>query len=135
MKPILRVFIADDSALVRERLQARLAEIAGVELVGQSGNAGEAITAIQQLRPDVVILDIRLPGGNGIRALQAVKQGEAPPVVIILTAFAYPQHRARYLAAGADYFFDKAAEFDQVFTVLKTFLPSEEGNQEGEKEA
>lgn len=50
-------------------------------------------------------LDIRMPGGNGIRALEAVKPGDAPPVVIMLTAFAYPQYRAKCLAVGADYFF------------------------------
>ena len=54
-----------------------------------------------------------MPGGNGIQALTAVKQGAAPPVVIMLTAFAYPQYQIRCLAAGADYFFDKTTEFDE----------------------
>ena len=122
IKSILRVFIADDSVLVRERLQARLAELEGVELVGQSGNAPEAIEAMRQLRPDVAILDIRMPGGNGLRVLEAVKAGQAPSVVIMLTAFAYPQYRSRCLAAKADYFFDKATEFDQVFIMLEQLL-------------
>jgi DNA-binding NarL/FixJ family response regulator len=115
----LRVYIADDSAPVRERLAGRLAEIEGVELVGQSGNAIQAIEEIRRLRPDVAILDIRLPGGNGIQVLTAVKQGAAPPVVIMLTAFAYPQYRTRCQAAGADYFFDKTTEYDDVFKVLE----------------
>jgi DNA-binding NarL/FixJ family response regulator len=119
MMPIVRVFIADDSVLVRERVQTRLAEMDSVRLVGQSGNAPEAITAIQRLQPDAVVLDIRMPGGNGLVVLEAVKKGGASPLIIVLTAFAYPQHRAKYLAAGADYFFDKSAEFDQVFQVLR----------------
>jgi DNA-binding NarL/FixJ family response regulator len=122
MKATLRVFIADDSVLVRERLQAQLAEMDGIELVGQSSNALEAIEAIRQLRPDVVILDIRMPGGNGIQVLEAVKQGDAPPVVSMLTAFAYPQYRTKCQAAGADYFFDKTTEFDDVLKVLEQLL-------------
>lgn len=122
MKSTLRVFIADDSVLVRERLQARLAEMDGVELVGQSGNAPEAIEAIRRLRPDVAILDIRMPGGNGIDVLKAVKQSDALLVVIMLTAFAYPQYRTKCLAAGADYFFDKAIEFDDALRVLEQLL-------------
>lgn len=118
--------------LVRERLQARLAELEGVELVGQSGNAPEAIEAIRQLRPDVAILDIRMPGGNGLRVLEAVKQGDAPPVVIMLTAFAYPQYRARCLAAKADYFYDKATEFDQVFIMLEQLLCARATNRDAE---
>ena len=122
MKSTLRVFIADDSVLVRERLQAQLAEMDGAELVGQSGNALEAIEAIRQLRPDVAILDIRMSGGNGIQVLEAVKQGDAPPVVIMLTAFAYPQYRTKCLAAGADHFFDKTTEFDDLLKVLEQRL-------------
>ena len=119
MMPTLRVYIAEDSAPVRERLQARLAEMTGVELVGQTSRGLEAIEAIRRLRPDIAILDIRMPGASGIEVLQAVKQGASPPAVIMLTAFAYPQHWARCLAMGADYFFDKADEFENVFAVLE----------------
>jgi len=134
MQPVLRVFIADDSALVRERVRAHLAEMENVKLAGQSASAPEAIAAIRQLRPDVAILDVRMPGGNGLRVLEAIKQDAAPPLIIVLTAFAYPQHRVKYLAAGADYFFDKAAEFEQVFVVLKAVQETRSG-QEAESEA
>jgi DNA-binding NarL/FixJ family response regulator len=119
MKSTLRIYVAEDAKLVRERLQAHLAEMEGLELVGQSGNAPKAIEDIRRLRPDVAILDIRLPGGSGIHVLEAAKQGDAPPLVIMLTAFAYPQYRARCLEAGADYFFDKTTEYEDVFRVLE----------------
>jgi len=119
MQATLRVYIADDSTLLRERLTARLAEMEGTELVGQSGHAAQAIEEIQRLQPDVAILDIRMPGGGGIQALAAIKKGAAPPVVIMLTAFAYPQYRIKCQAAGADYFFDKTTEYDAVFAVLE----------------
>jgi YesN/AraC family two-component response regulator len=124
---MLKVFIADDSTLVRERLATLISEIEGVELVGQAGDAREALEAIQHLRPDVVILDIRMPGNNGIQVLEAIKKSAAAPVVIMLTAFPYPQYRKKCLEAGAEYFFDKAAEFEQVTEVLKKMQSSTTG--------
>lgn len=116
---MLKVVIADDSALVRERLAALVSDIEGVEMVGQASNASDAIDISQRLKPDVVILDIRMPGGNGIQVLEAIKASEAGPVVIMLTAFPYPQYRDKCLKAGADYFFDKASEFDRVAQVIE----------------
>jgi DNA-binding NarL/FixJ family response regulator len=123
----LKVFIADDSALVRERLAELISEIEGAEVVGQAGDAREALEGIQRLRPDVVILDIRMPGGNGIQVLEAIKKSAAAPGVIMLTAFPYPQYRKKCLEAGADYFFDKATEFEQVAEVLKKMQGSTTG--------
>lgn len=119
MRRNLKVLIADDSALVRERLAALLSELKAIEVVGQGENADETLETIQRLRPDVVILDIRMPGGNGIRVLEAIKRDEAGPVVIMLTAFPYSQYRKKCLEAGAEYFFDKATEFERVGEVLQ----------------
>jgi len=123
----LKVFTADDSALVRERLAALISEIEGLEVVGQAGSAPEALEGIQRLRPDAVILDIRMPGNNGIQVLEAIKKSTAAPVVIMLTAFPYPQYRKKCLEAGAEYFFDKATEFEQVAEVLKKMQGSTTG--------
>jgi YesN/AraC family two-component response regulator len=79
------------------------------------------------LRPDVVILDIRMPENNGIQVLEAIKKSAAAPVVIMLTAFPYPQYRKKCLEAGAEYFFDKATEFEQVAEVLKKIQDSTTG--------
>ena len=116
---MLKVFITDDSVLVRERLVGLISELEAVELVGQAENAPEAIEAIQRLRPDVVILDIRLPGGNGIEVLKTIKQNAPAPMVIMLTAFPYRQFYEKCRAAGAEYFFDKASEFHRIVEVLK----------------
>ncbi len=118
---MLKVFLADGSALVRERLAELISEIEGVEVVGQAEDAHQSLEAIQRLRPDVVTLDIRMPGGSGIQVLEAIKKSTADPVVIVLTAFPYPQYRQKCLAAGAEYFFDKAAEFEQVAEVLEKY--------------
>jgi DNA-binding NarL/FixJ family response regulator len=114
----VRVFIADDSLMLRQRLADLISEFENLELVGQTGDARQALEAIQSLRPDVVIMDIRMPEGNGIQVLEAVKAHESAPQVIMLTAFPYPQYRKECLRAGAEYFFDKATEFDHFAQVL-----------------
>jgi DNA-binding NarL/FixJ family response regulator len=110
----IKVFIADDSLVVREHLVTMLDELAGIEIVGQAEHVAEAISAIQNLQPDVVILDIRLPDGNGIDVLRNIKQDGVGPMVIILTNYPYPGYRQRCLNAGADFFLDKSTEFDQI---------------------
>ena len=118
----MTVLIADDSALIRERLVAMLAEIEGVQLAGQATTAQEAINLATRFQPDVIILDIRMPGGNGIKALQAIKQITSSKV-IMLTAYPYPQYREKCLQLGADYFLDKNEEFDQIARVLDEIIP------------
>jgi DNA-binding NarL/FixJ family response regulator len=115
----LTVLIADDSALVRERLADMIAELEGVELVGQAHDTDTALEAIRRLKPHVMILDIRMPGGSGIQVLEAAKQEMGPPVAIMLTAFAYAQYRRKCLEAGAEYFFDKSSEFECVAETLE----------------
>ena len=117
----IKVFIADDSLIVREHLVTMLDELAGIEIVGQAENVAEAISAIRNLQPDVVILDIRMPGGSGIDVLQRVKQDEAPPIVIILTNYPFPGYRQKCLEAGADFFLDKSTEFDQIPELFEQF--------------
>jgi DNA-binding NarL/FixJ family response regulator len=110
----INVFIADDSLIVREHLVTMLDELPRIAIVGQAENVAEAITGILELQPDVVILDIRMPGGSGIDVLQTIKQEEPAPVVIILTNYPFPGYRQKCLQAGADFFLDKSTEFDQI---------------------
>ena len=115
----MKVLLADDSKLVRERLAVQLCELDKVELVGETDYIPELLELIQRLKPDVVVLDIHMPGGNGIQALAAIKKELGSPVVIMLAMLPYPQYRKRCLEAGAEFFFDKATEFDLVMQALK----------------
>ncbi len=119
----IKVFIADDSCVVRERLTTLLNEVAGIEIVGQAENVAEAISAIGNLQPDVVILDIRMPDGSGIDVLRQIKQNGAGPIVIILTNYPFPGYRQRCLQAGADFFLDKSTEFDQIPALFEQLKP------------
>ncbi len=115
----MKVFIADDSAVVLERLVEMLSELSGIEIVGQARGGLEAINAITKLKPDAVILDIRMPDGSGIYVLRCIKKGHTAPVVIMLTSYPYPQYRKICLDEGADFFFYKSNEFDYLHSSLR----------------
>jgi len=113
-----KVFIVDDSPVVRERLATLLSDLPSVEIIGQAEIAFEAISATRRLKPDVMLLDISMPGGSGIHVLEMVKKERPAPLVIMLTNFAHEQYRQKCLQLGADYFFDKSTEFEKVLSVL-----------------
>jgi DNA-binding NarL/FixJ family response regulator len=115
----IRVFLADDSLTVRDRLTSLLRDMPQVEVIGTASDAAEAISAIQQLKPDVVILDIRMPAGSGIGVLRSLQQKEEKPKFIMLTNYPFLQYRKTCLEAGASYFFDKSSEFDKIPAALE----------------
>jgi DNA-binding NarL/FixJ family response regulator len=115
----MRVFMVENSASLRERLERVISGLPGARVVGHSANAADAIDGIFETKPDVVTLDILLDQGSGYQVLEKVKTLPQPPTVIVLTNYPYPQYRARYLEAGADYFFDKSVELVSVLRVLK----------------
>jgi DNA-binding NarL/FixJ family response regulator len=115
----MRLFIADDSEILMERLVETLSEIEGVEIVGQERDAVSAIEAVKRLKPDLVILDIRMPGGNGIVVLEKLKKMENPPIVAMFTNYPYLQYRKRCFDSGADFFFYKSTEFEKLVEVIR----------------
>jgi two-component system LytT family response regulator len=102
-----RVLIADDEPLARERLRMLLAEQEWVELAGECHNGPEAVAAIQKLRPDLVFLDVQMPGATGSDVIQQVGVSRMPPVVFV-TAFdryalrAFDVHALDYLLKPFD---------------------------------
>lgn len=116
----MRVFIVEDSNALRERLSRALSGLHNVEVIGNADNAEDAVDRIPKAKPDVVILDIRLNQSTGFQVLRDLKSHSSSPTVIVLTNYPYPQYRARYLQAGADYFFDKSSEMDQVVQLLQS---------------
>ena len=129
----LKVFIADDSTEVKNRLKEMLEENKSVQLVGECGDADQALVALHQLKPDVIILDIHMPGGGGMRVLEESKTRYPGTTVIIFTVFSYPQYRQAYLRAGADFFLDKADGLQKMADVLAELARAHGMNGENEK--
>ncbi len=123
----MKVFLVDDSVYIRQRLNRMLATLPGVEMIGEATEAEGATRAIQQLGPDVVILDIHLIGqGTGIDVLQSIKQKEPAPRVIILTNYPYLQYQKKCFDAGADFFLDKSTQFDRLAPIIEQLRQSKE---------
>jgi DNA-binding NarL/FixJ family response regulator len=115
---MLKLFIADDSEAILESLSDLLGDIRGIEIVGHAHNANEAIELIKKSKPDVAILDIRMPGGSGIHVLEIIKLFNKNILIIMLTAYPFPQYRQICEEMGAEYFFNKSTEFHRVQEVL-----------------
>ena len=114
----LRVLIADDSVALCDRLVKMISEIAGIEIVGLSGDVLAAKAAIDKLVPNVVILDIQMPGGSGIDVLRAVKETGSSTIVIMLTNHPEPQYKHKCLELGADYFFSKSTDAQRLLALM-----------------
>ncbi|OGA72756.1 MAG: hypothetical protein A3F77_07400 [Betaproteobacteria bacterium RIFCSPLOWO2_12_FULL_67_28] len=116
--PALKVFIVEDSPIIRERLLALLASIEGAAAVGQASGADEAIHGILAARPDAVVLDLKLAEGSGFDVLRAVHE-RAPGIdLYMLSNFAAEPYRRMAARLGARDFFDKSNEFQRVREVL-----------------
>ncbi|WP_290651265.1 LytTR family DNA-binding domain-containing protein [Aquisalimonas sp.] len=98
----MRILIVDDEAPARERLAQHVSDLGGHEVVGFAGNGDEAIRLAQMHEPDLVLMDIRMPGTDGVTAARALANAPAPPAVVFVTA--YGEHAlAAFDAQAVDY--------------------------------
>jgi len=107
---MIRLLIIDDHEMVREGLKAMLTAEADFEIVGDAANAGQALELIEHLRPDVILLDVRLPGESGIDVCRTVTERYPETAVIILTTFTDETLVAQCIQAGARGFIVKDIE-------------------------
>jgi len=125
----MKVLIVDDSAVVRVRLADLLLEVEGVESVAQAENGQQALELVKSLKPDVAIVDVRMPRRSGIDLLEDVRKSKQTLKVIMLTNYPTPENREKCLSLGADYFFDKSSEIEEVVNALK-YLREDLGDQQ-----
>jgi DNA-binding NarL/FixJ family response regulator len=103
----VKVLLVDDDALVRAGLRLILSSAPDIEVVGETDDGARAVAAVQQHRPDVVLMDIRMPQVDGITATGALRRLDLPPEVIVLTTFQADEHVVSALRAGASGFLVK----------------------------
>ena len=115
----MKVLIVDDSETVCNGLHKMLTGIPGVEICGQAHNGKDGIKAISESKPDAVILDIRLPDLSGIEVLKDIREKKLQTKVIMLTNYPYPQYRKKCREMGADYFFDKVSEIEEIPALIE----------------
>jgi DNA-binding NarL/FixJ family response regulator len=100
----IRVLIVDDDALVRAGLTMLFAGVDDIEIVGEAADGGQVEHAVAEHQPDVVLMDIRMPGLDGLTATEILRGHDRPPEVIVLTTFDADDHVLRALRAGASGF-------------------------------
>ncbi|WP_267899651.1 response regulator transcription factor [Galactobacter caseinivorans] len=115
----IRLVLADDQAMVRGALGALLELEGDLEVVGEAGNGTEAVALAASLKPDVVLMDIQMPGVDGIEATRAVREGCPGTRVLIVTTFARPGYLRAALEAGASGFVVKDAPAEQLADAVR----------------
>lgn len=115
----VKVLIVDDSSIVCDRLVKMLADLKGVSVIGLTGSVAGARHLIAKLSPDVVTLDLHLADGSGLEVLRDVKHSLPATVVIVLTNHTSPLFKEMCERHNADFFFDKATEFEKVREILR----------------
>jgi DNA-binding NarL/FixJ family response regulator len=119
MRPAaIRVCLVDDSSLVRLRLAGMLRDLWDVEQVFEAATVAEALRLLPRVKPHLVVVDMRLPDGDGLEVVAEAKRLTPQPAVVILTNYTYEQLRATCLEAGVDQFLDKRTQFDRLPAIV-----------------
>ncbi|MEV5750432.1 response regulator transcription factor [Actinoallomurus sp. NPDC052308] len=116
---MIRVLVVDDHQVVRQGLRFVLEQERDIEVAGECGDGLSAVTAIRALRPDVVLLDMVMPGMDGPGVLEALRGDETPPAVIVLTSFLEEDRVVEAIRAGALSYLPKTAAAEEVVAAVR----------------
>ncbi|GAA1737762.1 response regulator transcription factor [Brachybacterium phenoliresistens] len=121
----IRVLLADDEPLVRQGLRMILDSEDGIEVVGEAADGAEALAAARREEPDVICMDVRMPGVDGIRATELALRLPHRPRVLVVTTFEHDQYVQEALAAGAAGFLLKRARAEEIVQAVRTVASSD----------
>lgn len=119
-EPVIRVVLADDHPIVRDGLRGMCASAADLEVVGEAATGDEAVTLALALQPDVVLMDLRMPGGNGVQATRQICAAERGVRVLVLTTFDTDDEVMAALDAGATGYLLKDAPRQDLFAAIRS---------------
>jgi len=115
----IRVFLADDHLILREGIRALLEKVPDIEMIGEADDGNEAIAKVEQLLPDVVLMDITMPGLNGLEATQQIKREHPSIKVLILTVHETDQYLSEMLEAGASGYVVKTTTSSELISAIR----------------
>ncbi|MGW4461898.1 response regulator [Micromonospora sp. NPDC004704] len=115
----VRVVLVDDQPLVRSGLRVLIADTPDLDVVGEAGTGTEAVRVVGEVRPDVVVMDIRMPDMDGIEATRRITGGPGTTRVLVLTTFDEDDHVYGALRAGASGFMVKDMALDDILTGIR----------------
>ena len=117
----IRIVLADDHAVVRFGLRSLL-ELSGMDVVGEAGDGREALRLAQELEPDAVIMDVTMPGLNGVDATEAMRECCPETRIVVLSMHSSSEHVHRAFAAGASAYLLKGSASDEIVTAIRAVL-------------
>ncbi|MER6528140.1 response regulator transcription factor [Streptomyces sp. NPDC001508] len=124
--PSIRIVVADDERMVRTALRAILAAEPDLVVVGEAATGAEAVSVVRELRPDVVLMDVRMPEMDGIRATERILATlDAPPRVVVVTTFENDAYVYDALRVGAAGFLLKRADADTLVQAVRLVARSD----------
>lgn len=115
----IRVLIADDHIIVREGLRALLEAQSDIEVVGEAANGNEAVNKTKEIQPDIVLMDITMPGMSGLEATQKIKQQSPDVKILVLTMHESDEYFFKMLDAGASGYFVKGGSINELISALR----------------
>lgn len=121
----MRVVLVDDDALVRSGLRAVLEAFEPIEIVGEAADGAEAVSVVREQRPDVVLMDVRMPRVDGIQATRHIVAQPGAPKILVLTTFGSDDYVYEALRAGASGFLLKRARPEELVTAIETVAAGE----------
>lgn len=116
---MIRVLLVDDHAFLRMGVKSYLELEDGIEVVGEAESGEDAVAAAQRLRPDIVVLDLMMPGIGGTEATRRMMQAENPPRVLVLSSYGQSAEMARALSAGATGALAKDAPMEELAKAIR----------------
>lgn len=119
-RPVLRILIAEDHALVRAGLRALLLQDSDFEIVGEAENGRDAVRSVAELNPDVVLMDLTMPGMNGMEAILDIKRRHPEVRVLVLTLHKTEEFVLASLRSGADGYILKEATPGELRLAVRT---------------
>ena len=118
----IRVVLADDEAMMRAGIRAILATVPGFEVVGEAADGAEAVSLVAELAPDVALLDVQMPGTDGLAATEVITAEYPGTSVVILTTFSEDAYIARALSGGASGFVLKSGDPHQLVSGVRAVV-------------
>ncbi|GAA1952249.1 response regulator transcription factor [Amycolatopsis minnesotensis] len=116
---MIRLLLVDDESMVVAHLTAILEPVEDIEVVGSANDGAEAVEAVGRFSPDIVLMDLRMPGVDGITAIERIATMPEPPVLVALTTFDVDSYVLRALRAGAAGFLIKSTPPDELIKLIR----------------